>query len=305
MFEYFQLQIKMSSRKLEEFGINPILGFALSTGVFFIGSIYLFSKVDYAPAIYVLLALSLVFKLNSSERNDFLKVVFKEKEYYGIRVIENLIVAMPFVGFLVSYQANMFSGLLIGISILVALISFKWSLSIVIPTPFYKRPFEFIVGFRSFFYMIPIAYFLVVMAVVYDNFNLGLFAVGLIYLLAISFYYKPEDPYYIWNYSLSPLRFLIRKIHTAIIYSSFIVAPTLIALILVFPAEYQMTILLLLFGKMFLSAIIFAKYASYPNETQLPYSVLLVLSAFFPLLLLVLIPFLYWKAIQHLNDYLR
>jgi hypothetical protein len=305
MPEYFLLQLKMIARKIEEFGLHPILGFALFVVVFFMGSIYLFSKVDFAPSVYVLLAISLVYKFSLPERNDFLKVVFNEKEYYVLRALENIFVAIPFAGFLLFYQAFIFAVLLTLISILMALVSFKWNSSLVIPTPFYKWPFEFIVGFRNFYYIIPIAYFLVAMAVVYNNFNLGLFALILIYLIVISFYYKPEDPYYVWNYSLTSPRFLIMKIQTSILYSSFIVAPVLIALFLVFPAEYQMTVLLLLLGKAFLATSIFAKYASYPNETQLPYTVLLVLSAVFPLLLLVLIPFLYWKATQHLNDYLR
>ncbi len=304
MIAYFRLQVKMNARKMNEFGLNPMLGFILVAVAFFAGTLYLFSRVEYASSIYVLLALSLVYKLSMPDRNDFLKVVFKQNQYYMLRIFENLIVSIPFAIFLVFYQAPLFSVLLLIIAILLALNPFKWNQSYVIPTPFYKWPFEFVVGFRNFFYMIPIAYFLVIMAILYDNFNLGLFAGGLLYLLVISFYFKPEDSYYVWNYSLSPRRFLIRKILISVLFSSFIVIPLLIALLIVFPAEYRMIILLLLLGKVFLSGTILAKYASYPNEIQIPYTVLLVIGAFFPPLLLVFIPFFYWKANQHLNDYL-
>jgi hypothetical protein len=41
--------------------------------------------------------------------------------------------------------------------------------------PFYKYPFEFTVGFRTNYFMFFITYFLAIMAIHVDNFNLGIF----------------------------------------------------------------------------------------------------------------------------------
>ena len=94
MKEYFYLQYKMINRSFVSFGVPIILGYTLPFLSFVYFSEYLFSKTDYAPYILLLLAITIIIKLNGKDRNDFLKTYFKS--YYKLRFIENLIVILPF-----------------------------------------------------------------------------------------------------------------------------------------------------------------------------------------------------------------
>ena len=100
MKEYFILQFKMLNRQITEWGIEPVIGYLV--GIFaFIGiSIKLFEKTQFAEYIYIALALSLVIKLNEINRNDFLKLCYSKTEYFKIRIVENLIVSIVFMTFL-------------------------------------------------------------------------------------------------------------------------------------------------------------------------------------------------------------
>lgn len=304
MQEYFSLQVKFFARKLKEFGIHPIIGILLLIIAYALSTYILFSKTIYAAPVYMLISLSFVIKLDSIERNNFLKQVFKKKDYYYLRIIENEIVILPFVLGLFFYQEYIYIVLLVVIGCLMAFVSLNWNPSYVLPTPFYKKPYEFIVGLRTWFYLVGLDYFLTIMAVKYDNYNLGIFAIIFLFVLFISSYMKPENEYFVWNYSLNPPGFLMKKILESFLHSSLLLAPVVLLIGLMFPKNMMNTFLFLGLGYVFLSASILAKYASYPLETQLPYMILLILSVFFPPFLLILIPFLYWKATQHLNDYL-
>ncbi len=56
-----------------------------------------------------------------------------------------------------------------------------------------------------------IAYVLAIIAVKVDNFNLGIFALVLIFLTIFGYYLKPENEYFIWVYNCTPTKFLIEK----------------------------------------------------------------------------------------------
>lgn len=303
--EFFKLQIRMIARKMKDLGLQPAIG-ALFVIVVFVGfSFILFTKSIYAAPIYTLLALGLVLNFNSKERNIFLKQIFKLKDYYFIRIIENIILILPFTLVLLIQNEYVFSLMLILIAFLFSFISLNLNSSLVVPTPFSKKPFEFMVGFRNWFYLVAFDYFLVAMAIKYDNYNLGLFAIMFLFILFFSSYSKPENEYYVWNFSLKPWGFILKKSRQAIQHASILIGPVFIVLFIGFSDQIVNTFLFSVLAYIFLFVTILAKYASYPYEMQLPYTVLLILSVFFPPFLIVLTPFLYWKATQHLNDYLK
>lgn len=304
MQEYFILQIKMMTRKLIEFGIQPLLALFLLLIVFVISTYILFEKSSYAAPVYTVVAMSLLLKTDSIERNSFLKQVFRKKDFYWIRIIENGVIMLPFLVVLIFRMEYIFASLLFIIGNLMAFVSLNRVQSFVLPTPFYKRPFEFIIGLRTWFYLLVLGYFFVAMALKHDNYNLGLFAVILLFLLFISFYTKPENEYFIWNFSLSSGKFLYKKMIHALFHATPLIFPIYLVIVFMFPENLMNTHLFLALSYIFLFTSILAKYASYPYEMQLPYMILLVISVFFPPLLLFLIPFLFWKATQHLNEYL-
>lgn len=304
MREYFKLQYKLTNRKIADFWIQPIIGY-LCLLLGFVGlSMYLFYKTNFAPYIYILISIYFLTKLSETKRNDFLKICFSNRNYRTIRILENMIITFPFIVFLI-YKLQFYPAIiLIILSILLALLSFKTAYSITLPTPFFKKPFEFTVGFRNTFYLFIIAYFLSIIAVVVDNFNLGIFSLMLVYLSVLTYYFKPENKYYVWSYALTPIQFLGEKIKTSLLYASLLCSP--IALLLGFYYFNSITIILLfmLLGYLYLITIILAKYSAYPEEINLTQAIPIGISLVFPVILIAIIPFLIDLAIKQTKDIL-
>ena len=99
MKDYFILQSKLLSRKLSDTGVNPLLGVLLATVVFVALSVYLFSKVTYAPYVFSLIAVGIISNFSEIRRNEFLEICFGDAKFKQLRVFENLIVALPFIPF--------------------------------------------------------------------------------------------------------------------------------------------------------------------------------------------------------------
>jgi hypothetical protein len=238
--------------------------------------------------------------------------------------LENLITALPFVIFLIYKQQPYPTIFLVSITVLLALSKFKISCNITIPTPFYKEPFEFTVGFRNTFFLFFIAYGFSIIAVTVDNFNLGIFALMLIFLTVSGYYLKPENEYFVWSFSLTPAKFLIEKIKTAFLFTFYLSFPVLILLGIfnfenhdalfqitylgkhTFDFENIAALLLVTFvGFLLLATVILAKYSAYPNETGLLEAMITIWGLMFPLLLIVVIPFFAKKSINKLKFFLR
>ena len=307
MKEYFKLQYIMIKRKLAD-GYSPFICclFALLVVVVFLGlSIFLFHKIIFASYIYVFISLFLTAKLSEIKRNDFLKICFKKEQYIKIRILENLIIALPFVIFLIFKQQFYPTVMLVIITVLLALLNFKTSYSITIPTPFYKKPFEFTVGFRNTFFIFFIAYCLTVISITVDNFNLGIFALILVFLTVSGYYSIPENEYYVWSYSLKPAKFLIEKIKTAFIFTFYLCCPILILLGIFNFGNIANLFLVTVLGFLFLLTVILAKYSAYPKEISLVETIMIILCLIFPPLLIFVIPFFAKKSIHKLGRFLR
>jgi len=190
------------------------------------------------------------------------------------------------------------------ISLIFALSSFKKSLNFTIPTPFYKKPFEFTVGFRNTFFIFPVAYVLTVIAVSVDNFNLGIFSLLLIFLAALSFYTQPENEYFVWSFALSPGKFILGKAQTALLFTSVLSLPVILTLTFFYLENIEAIAAFYFTGCLFLITLISAKYAAYPDEMNLPEGIIIAVSISFPPLLLVSAPYFYFKATSKLQRYL-
>lgn len=222
----------MLNRHLKEFGLPPIIGYLLAIIAFIGVSIYLFYKTEYAAYIYAFFALSPLSLLSESKRNDFLKSCFIDSDYSLIRTTENVLFVLPFVVFL-GYQLEWLMAVVVLVAaVLMARFQLNNQLNYTIPTPFYKNPFEFIVGFRTAFFMIIFAYFLTIMGITVGNFNLGAFAILLIFFISFSFYAQPDSQYYVWIFSDKAKGFLFSKLKIAFIYSLLLVLPILLSLVM-------------------------------------------------------------------------
>jgi hypothetical protein len=283
----------------------PWLAYLVATIAFVGFSLYLFYKTEYATIIYLLIALAVTAKFSEARRNEFLTICFGNNKKRNLRILENMLVILPFLAFL-GYKKQLFYSLILLVTaVVMALVNLHVAQNIVIPTPFYKKPFEFAVGFRNSFYIIIAAYGLAVVAVGVDNFNLGIFAMLLVFVVSLGFYTRPENEYYVWISSKKPPGFLVEKIKIATIYVSFLALPIAVALAWIYPSYWHITLLFTVIGYLFLWNIILAKYAAYPGEMNLPEGILIAISISFPPLLLALIPLFYSKSVKKLNLLLK
>ena len=286
----------MTNRKIKEAGLPPLLGYLFVLIAFVLLSAYVFQKTDFAKYLVILISLSSVFKLSENTRADFLLSTFGDKIKMQIRILENTILCLPFVLLLLYKSCFLEANMLFLCSLLLSLFTLQSAFHFTIPTPFSKNPFEFSTGFRRSFFLFPIAYALTFMAIKVDNFNLGLFSMLLIFLVAMSYYPTPENDYFVWVHADSPKSFLKKKMTVALSYVMLLASPILISLLIFYPMEFEKTLLFLLIGVLLLPTIILAKYTAYPSEINFPEVIKIALCLFFPPLFVVMIPYLYFKA---------
>ena len=302
---YFQLQLKRLGRKSSDFGIHPFVASVVLIFVFFGASFLLFAKTPYANWIYLATAVFTVLKLSDSSRTELLNLLFTKTNFHKVRIIENLIIALPFMLILVYQKSFEFVfGVMIS-SFLLAFIHHSQKFNWVIPTPFKNLPFEFIVGFRNSFFLLFGVAFLLFKAVEVGNFNLGLFALLVVHFLTMSFYFQPETDFFVWVYSAKPVQFLKKKISIAILGNTLLTLLIAGILVYAFPDNWMFVVGLQVLGWLFLMAIILAKYAAYPKEIGLPQAIILAFSFGFPPFLLLVIPYFFGQSRSRLNHLLK
>ena len=305
MRQYFQLQFTMFNRRMREFGLNPVLGYMLLTGLFigFVKALY-YRVEEYAPWILIGTCLMAQTPLSQKERSDFLQTTFGKGRKTKIRIVENIIISLPFVAALILNQCFNQVAIIITLSIVSSLVTFKENVGFVIPTPFTKHPFEFTTGFRYTFYLIALVYVITVIAVNVNNLNLGLATIVAVYLIAASYYSKPENEYYVWIFAKTPRKFLRYKVLQAIKNAFFMALPPIALLSVCFYSEILLILIAIAAGTIFLITMILAKYSSYPDGIGMSVTIMLILVLMFPPSVLVAIPYFYYRSINKLKPFL-
>lgn len=304
MKEYFALQFKMLNRQLTEWGIEPAIGFVVGFLAFIGISMKIFEQTQYAEYLYIALALSFVIKYNDINRNDFIKLCFSKTDYFRIRLIENMIVSLVFIFFLLFKEKYLSAGLLLISSCVFAIVPLQNKSSFTLPTPFYKHPFEFVVGFRTNFFIYFLAYFLTMMSISYNNFNLGIFSLILALLSCLIYYLNSEDAYYVWIFSLTPKEFIRYKLRNMIQYSTILCLPIIIILSLFFYKQIDVILGFQCLGYLFIFITMLAKYSVFPEKLNVRFGIVVALTLWFPLLLLLIIPYLYIQTTNKLKEIL-
>lgn len=298
---YFSLQYKMLNRKMIDFGLPLIAVYCIVPVIFVFLSYFLFRKTEIAPYIFGAIALGLVSRLGEVKRNDFLKGLFANPAYFKIRLLENGLVILPFMVFLTIQGFYILPLLVLLCAFSLARFTFEAGFSYTIPTPFGRKPFEFLVGFRKTFILFPVAYILCFVAIYVDNFGLGIFAMLCIGLLSISFYSKPENEYFVWSFSLSAKSFLHLKLKACLLNFTLLSSPIIGGLALSF--SDQVVVMVAFYGLclLYLVAFVLAKYSAFPREMSLSQALLIGLCVVFPPFLLIMIPLFYAQSQQKLK----
>ncbi len=226
---------------------------------------------------------------------------FKKTKYYGIRVLENLLVSLPFVLVLIYNSSFDVSKITLFSAVLLAFYINPKSGNRVLPSPYRKRLFEFTQGFRKTFLVYILVAVLLAFSIVSKNFNLGGFALLVLFLFIGSFYQYPEPEYYVWSYAQSTKDFLGNKIKTALIYSLATAVPFALTLLAFFPTNYLPVLVILFIGLLYVILMILAKYSSYPEQIQLPQGIMIAMGVVLPPFMLFVFWYLYRQSIKKLN----
>lgn len=301
---YFTLQFLRAKRWMVENGVHPVLGLVSAMIIYFVASKYLFYRFELAPWVYLGMAILLISGFGSKFRNRQLSLIFDGMAYRKIKLAENILVALPFSIFMICEQHVLQALVLLVSAVLLAIIQVEYRFSKVIPTPFRKYPFESIIGFRRTFFFIIVLYLILAKAIQIDNFNLGMVTLGFLYLIMLSYYYKPESRYFVWIFSDTAKSFLSKKIWSSSICASMVALPVVIILILVYPSYWYIPVVISLVGNVFIIATILAKYSVFPKEMNVPQALLLGLSIWMPPILLLTLPLFYRKSIKNLDQIL-
>ncbi len=182
--------------------------------------------------------------------------------------------------------------------------SVRW-IKFQIPSPFSKRPYEFTIGFRRFYLFIFGIYSLTFISIYYNNLNLGLFSLILIYLLCLTFYSHLDPIFYVWIHAQSPNVFLMNKIKTALIYSFCLSLLIVLPLTYFYKNEIQVILITLVVGIFYLIAGVFAVYVNYPKRMTLSQQLQLCFGILFPPILILVILNFYSQATNRLKPYLK
>ncbi|MFT6850998.1 MAG: hypothetical protein ACJATA_001816 [Sphingobacteriales bacterium] len=301
MLFYFTLQFKRFLRILKDGGINPAIGIVLFTLLFIGLSTYVFFSLSLAKFIYPGIVISLMTLLGEKKRNEFLKILYSPFAYYKLRIVENLLFAFPFILFGVIIWQWIPVFIILLTTPLMVFFSHNLSFSKSIPTPFLKRPFEFISGFRSSLIPIVICYLLGIASLVSQNQNLSLFSLIILVLIPISFFTKPEREIFVWIHNLKPSTFLLKKTRMVIINQILLTLPLIIMLSIGFPNITMGLAIIFIIGLGLSVLSLYGKYAYYPKEINIIQSLAIGISILIPPILIVLIPILYFKSKNRLG----
>lgn len=299
MQEHFQLQYKLFNRHLREFGINPWLAYGLMVLLFIGISELFFQRMTLPEYIYPLISLSFFSILQNAERSEFFKRIYLPQKYQKIRIIEYILLALPFAIFML-YKAAFLS--CIGFLAVVLVMSFLPNIKMSgrsLPTPFGRFPFEFTIGFRKSFPAFILAAILLGIALKVDNFNLGMFSIALVFAIFLSYFSLAEPLTYIRVFACSKSDFLQRKMKTAAFYSIAFALPFAVVLGIFYPAKILFIAALLLLGMLYVWAALLGKYAAYPSALNILQGFALGFSLMFPPLLLLVIPWFYKLSLKN------
>jgi len=110
---YFSILFKMANRRIRDFGLNPVLGHILIVILFALLSEVIFYKSPLlAPYILSLGCFFWQLSLSQKDRSDFLLITFGDKAKIKIRIIENLLVFIPFAISISSWSPVLWLGLI-------------------------------------------------------------------------------------------------------------------------------------------------------------------------------------------------
>jgi hypothetical protein len=305
MKDYLLLQGLRLHRMAAQAGLPLWAAYPLAALALLLLALWANTQPEVGPYAVLLLALGLLGRLSGRPRADFLRLAFGDRRAQRVRLAENLLACLPFLAVLLACGAYWPAAALALLAPALSLARLGAPAAFVVPTPFRRHPYEFIVGFRTTFYVFPVAYTLAGISWAVGHLNLGLFALAAVCLTALGYYGRPEPELDVWVHALGPRAFLLRKLRLAVRNLALLCLPVLLPLALGFPESLRLLLAVFGLGLGFLLLFVLAKYAAYPREMSLPEGLLLAGCFLLPPLLLGIGPLFYVKSIRNLQSILH
>ncbi|SEK99544.1 hypothetical protein SAMN05421740_103197 [Parapedobacter koreensis] len=302
---FFHLQAKRMHRTISDWGIHPLVVYIGLPILFVAGAIALFIRTPYAPWIYAGIAALALLQWCGVERQRFLRQVFDRQTYWRIRLLENVLLMMPFAAFLLYKGEWWFAVGLLVLAAVAVPVRIGNTGGKTLPTPFSGKPFEFTIGFRASVGMLLLAYLLLVIGIYVNNENLSIATIVLMVLVCANYYGWSEPVLYAWIYALTPRVFLGMKIKTAFRQVSLLLLPMVVVAAIGFSGSWLALLIVLVVGYGYLALAVLAKYAAFPGSVNIPQGIFMALSLMLPPLLLVSIPYFYHKAMANMATVIR
>ncbi|WP_299313866.1 ABC transporter permease [uncultured Aquimarina sp.] len=302
---YFLLQYKRIYRSFKDFGTEPFIGYPIIIILFYWMSSSIFENILYANYIYALISIFFTYAIGNSEHRRFVKQHFSIANYRKIIVLNNMLKVTPFAMFLLykTYYIEVF--LVYGLAFLVSLTKKRTKVSLMVPTPFGKKPFEFVIGFRKTFWLFLLIYCLTIIAVYKGNFNLGVFSLVSVFFVCSSYFMKPDSDFYIWIHAMNSREFLRHKIAIALRNSFVLALPILIGLSIFYFDQLHITLFFLFAGFSYMLMYLLMKYSFQNQGMEIFQGIIGILCLLFPPILIIAIPYFYNKTIKNLDLLLK
>lgn len=302
---YFQLQWKRFQRLVKEQGIPVWLALVILIVGFLLGSWGLFYKLgDWGEWIYSIFGVYVVSLLSGKERVEEMERMGDQETIRKWRMLENVFAALPFGMYLIYEKSFWHAGGLIAIAILFSLLKRKTLSFWVQPTPFKKIPFESIVGFRKWWFLLLILYGAAIKGLQVENFNLALVMLLASYGLQLAFYFNIEREEYVRIYSCGINEFLQKKWWNSQFAGLVMSLPLALIMMCVNMEEWYKILSVVMLGHVWISATVFAKYSIFPKEMNVGQAFLYVLGLVVFPLLIILIPLYIRQSKSKLEYYL-
>jgi predicted histidine transporter YuiF (NhaC family) len=301
---YLGLQWRMWCRHMVAFGLSPWVVVIIAPVLFWVGSEYIWRKLAAPQYIYSSIGVLVAWTATTEKRNEFISTIFTQSDYTVLRMVEHVIMLLPFSIFLCAKSQYICAASILVIGMMMHMhIGRSWTWPTV-PTPFGRYPYEMTVGFRRSWWLILSMYALIAWGLWIHNHNLSLFGLMVIGLITSTYYLYTEPVYFVWIHAMKEDRFITHKLSVGMWYQAWLVWPAAFLLLALAPDIRWLCIGVMIGSALYLATCMLVKYTCYPMEVNLVYSFLLMICLFIPPMMLIALPFIYQRARYKLNHIL-
>ncbi len=296
-----KLEWKRLNRRLKDWGLAK----ELIILTLFIALILLTILAKKSFILFSILSYLLIQSAMGVKENQFYKSILQEKNYLFFKRCKMVLYALPFLGILMYYGQWLH---VLGVLTLVTLIPERLNTFSItngsIPSPFPTFSYKHNISFRKYFFLQLALLFLIIPAYKYHNFRLALFSVISIQIVIQLGAFLIEPRTYIQIHSRNSNQFLWQQVKNLWIHFIRWPGPIIALLLLLFPHEWIWFVVVIILVMLHGTYWIFLMYSKWPKEIQIPDVLLILISIWFPPLLILMMPFAFKKASENLKTVL-